>query len=135
VFPVLLNNHGNTQPAQHIKKLLKLSWTSILFIIYFPFSPFIPQTQSIISKWHYAQIWRHSDMKWLKHQVLNSSGHNVKCRNLTFVKNLKTCAIVKLCQQIGDTPSDTYEKIKLTQNNKSAIRILFFSLRKQIKNC
>jgi hypothetical protein len=28
------------------------------------------------------------------------------------------CAIVKLCQQIGDTPLDTYENIKLTQYNR-----------------
>jgi hypothetical protein len=86
VFPVLLNNHGNMHPAQHIKRLLKLSWTSILFIIYFLFSPFIPPTQFIIFKRHYAQIWRHSDMKWLNNQVFDSSGHNVKCRNSTFIK-------------------------------------------------
>jgi hypothetical protein len=52
-------------------------------------------------------------MKWLNDQVLDSSGHNVKSRNLTFVKKLKMCAIVKRCQQIADTPSDTYENIKL----------------------
>jgi hypothetical protein len=52
-------------------------------------------------------------MKWLNHQMLNSSGHNAKCRNMTFFpKNENLC---ELCQHIGDTPSDNYEKNKLTQ--------------------
>jgi hypothetical protein len=46
-------------------------------------------------------------MKMSMNQVLNSCGHYVKCRNLTFVGKQKICAIVKLCQQIGDTQIHT----------------------------
>jgi hypothetical protein len=43
---------------------------------------------------------------------------------MTSVKKLKLCAIVKFSQPTRDTPLASYENIKLTQNNKSAKRIL-----------
>jgi transposase len=53
---------------------------------------------------------------------------------MTSVEKLEIRAIVKFCQQMGDTPSATYEKIKLTKGNKSASRSLVFSWHKRFKD-
>jgi hypothetical protein len=134
VFSAVLNNHGNTHPAQHIKIVIEAKvYFEFIYYLFFV-CLYISSTRLIIIMWQYVQIWRNSDIKWLNYLVSNNSGHNFKWKNMAYVKKLLIRAIVKNCQQIGYSHSDTYKMIKLTKDKHPAIRTLVFSCHKQFKN-
>ena len=49
-------------------------------------------------------------------------------------EKLEIRAIVKLCQQMGDTPTATYEKNRMTKGEKSCSRTLVFGWRKLFRD-
>ena len=53
---------------------------------------------------------------------------------MTSNEKLEIRAIVKFCQHMGDTPSSTFEKIKLTKGENSVSRSLVFSWHERLKD-
>jgi len=47
---------------------------------------------------------------------------------------LEIRSIIKFCQQLGDTPTATYEKIQITKGKDSVSRSLVFSWHKRFKD-